>query len=80
MLQNASASNSADYINVVPIDDLEGLFNSETETETELHTPSDSVVDSYRCGNTSTNVHQVPVDEEFIAESVVYDKKKSIII
>ena len=76
MLQNASASNSADYINVVPIDDLEGLFNSETE----LHTPSDSVVDSYRCGNTSTNVHQVPVDEEFIAESVVYDKKKSIII
>ena len=70
LLQNLSASSSAEYINVVPIDVLEGLFPSVTESE--LHT-ADSVVDSYTRRTTSTNENQVQVDEEFI-EIVVYDK------
>lgn len=50
-------------INAVPIDDLEGLFNSEAENE--LPT-GDNVVDRYTSGNTSTNGHQIQVVNQFI--------------
>ena len=57
LLQNISASSSAEYVNAMPIDDFEGLFASATENE--LHA-ADNVVDSYTYINISTKEHQVP--------------------